>query len=74
MLALDAGDVELSVGRVEGAFAAEPGRRSLLVLAASHGEPLVFPTRRDVENRIDETIESWRRWAADRRYDGPWRD
>ena len=74
VLALDAGDVELSVGRVEGAFAAEPGRRSLLVLAASHGEPLVFPTRRDVENRIDETIESWRRWAADRRYDGPWRD
>ena len=74
VLAFDAGDVAVSRRRVGGAFTAEPGRRSLLVLAAAHAEPLVFPARPAVEERVDETIAIWRRWAGDRRYDGPWRD
>jgi GH15 family glucan-1,4-alpha-glucosidase len=59
---------------VASTFLAEPGRPSLVVLVAAHAEPLVFPPRADVEARLDGTIASWRRWAADRRYDGPWRD
>jgi GH15 family glucan-1,4-alpha-glucosidase len=74
VLGFDAGDVEVSSGGVGGAFVAEPGRRSLLVLAAAHAEPLVFPARRDVEERVDATMATWRRWAGERRYDGPWRD
>ena len=74
VLAFDAGDAEVSRGRVASTFLAEPGRPSLVVLVAAHAEPLVFPPRADVEARLDGTIASWRRWAADRRYDGPCRD
>jgi GH15 family glucan-1,4-alpha-glucosidase len=34
----------------------------------------VFPTREHVERRLDATTAYWRRWAAQRSYDGLWRD
>ena len=50
------------------------GRRGALVLSVAHQEPLVLPSRADVESRLAATIAFWRDWAADRAYDGPWRD
>jgi GH15 family glucan-1,4-alpha-glucosidase len=46
----------------------------LLVLAAAHQEPLVFPGREQVETRLDGTIDFWRRWSAGLVYRGPWRE
>jgi GH15 family glucan-1,4-alpha-glucosidase len=74
VLGFDAGAGQVSSGSVTGAFVAEAGARSLVALVAAHAEPLVFPSRREVEARLDETITSWRRWTADRRYDGPWHE
>ena len=51
-----------------------PVSSSLLVLSAAHQEPLVFPSRDDVESRLDATVASWRTWAGERSYDGPWRE
>ena len=45
-----------------------------MVLSAAHREPLVFPSRAEVESRLAETIAFWREWAAGRTYDGPWRE
>ena len=70
----EAGEVDVGDGAVAGHFEAAAGRRSLIVLSAAHQEPLVFPTRADVERRLEETERSWREWAAGREYDGPWRD
>ena len=47
---------------------------ALIALCAAHQEPLVFPTREQVEARLHATTAYWRRWAAQRAYDGPWRD
>lgn len=74
VLSWDAGDVDLdrSAAAVRGRFVTETGSSSLLALSAAWQEPLVFPPREDVENRLDETTRRWRAWAQARRYDGPW--
>ena len=40
-----------------------------VALCVAHQEPLVFPTREQVEARLQATTGYWRRWAA-RPYDG----
>jgi GH15 family glucan-1,4-alpha-glucosidase len=69
-----AGEAEAGEGRVTGRFEARQGDRSLLVLSASHQEPLVLPSRDEAEERLDRTSDFWRSWAAKRGYEGPWRD
>jgi GH15 family glucan-1,4-alpha-glucosidase len=70
----EAGEPECDEQAIAGNFDADAGARSLLVLSAAHQEPLVVPSRAEGESRLEATAESWRRWAADREYDGPWRD
>jgi GH15 family glucan-1,4-alpha-glucosidase len=69
-----AGDPSCTEGSISGEFTASAGSRSLLALAASHAEPLVLPSRTEVEQRLDATTEFWRSWAESRSYEGPWRD
>jgi GH15 family glucan-1,4-alpha-glucosidase len=53
-------------------FELREGDRALLALTAARGEPLVLPSRDDVERRLDGTIAFWRRWAGHCEYEGPW--
>ena len=69
-----AGDPVLDERSISGSCAVGPGQMALVVLSAAHQEPLVFPSRTEVESRLAETIRFWRQWAAGRTYDGPWRD
>jgi GH15 family glucan-1,4-alpha-glucosidase len=50
------------------------GAEALLALSVSHGDPLVFPPRGEIERRLEETLGFWRAWAGGRRYAGPWRE
>jgi GH15 family glucan-1,4-alpha-glucosidase len=59
---------------ISGSFDATPAHAALVVLSAAHREPLVFPSRDEVERRLAETITFWREWVAGRAYDGPWRE
>jgi GH15 family glucan-1,4-alpha-glucosidase len=59
---------------VSGGINLREGERALLVLAAAHQEPLVLPSRDEVERRFDRTVAFWREWSAASRYRGPWRD
>ena len=68
-----AGDPQIDEGAIFGHFTATEASTALVVLSAAHQEPLVFPSRAGVEARLDATIAYWRRWAAERSYDGPWR-
>src|SRR5205823_8166621 len=43
-------------------------------LAAAYQEPLVIPTRNEVDARFEATRRFWRAWSAGRSYEGPWRD
>jgi GH15 family glucan-1,4-alpha-glucosidase len=69
-----AGDVEMVDGAIGGRFETRAGTRTTLAAVAAHGEPLVFPSRDDVERRIEATAAFWRDWSARLTYRGPWRD
>ena len=72
--AWDAGRVDCDGAGIGGRFESRPGARATIALSAAHGEPLVFPARDDVEQRIDATAEFRRSWSARLAYTGPWRD
>jgi GH15 family glucan-1,4-alpha-glucosidase len=74
VLSWDAGRAEIDVASVRGQFRSRAGQSSLLVLSAAHQEPLILPSRNDVESRLDATAVSWRTWAGERSYEGPWRE
>jgi GH15 family glucan-1,4-alpha-glucosidase len=71
MIALDAG---ASANGWSGVFETAQGSSHLLVLSIAHQEPLVFPSRQELDARFERTGEIWRRWTAGRTYDGPWRE
>jgi GH15 family glucan-1,4-alpha-glucosidase len=70
----EAGEPICTEEAITGRFDIAEGERSLLVLSCAHQEPLVFPTRVDVEVRLRETEKSWRGWARARDYSGDWHE
>ncbi len=70
----NAGEPRCDAASIGGRFDLTAGDDALLVLAAAYQEPLVIPARREVEARLGATRAFWRSWAADRGYEGPWRD
>jgi GH15 family glucan-1,4-alpha-glucosidase len=70
----EAGEAQTDEGTIFGRFEALDGSSALIALCAAHQEPLVFPQREHVEARLEATCAYWRRWAAQRSYDGDWRD
>lgn len=72
--AWNAGDTQIGGEAIGGRFDLAAGERAMLVMTSAHGQPLVFPSREDVERRLDATIEFWRRWIDSGQYAGPWRE
>jgi GH15 family glucan-1,4-alpha-glucosidase len=70
----EAGEAQIDDAAISGRFVARASSSSLIALCPAHQEPLVFPTRAHVEARLQATTAYWRRWAAQRTFDGPWRD
>ncbi len=54
-----------------GELTAHAGARGLLAVLAVDSEPLPFPSAADIDARIDETAELWRRWTGRIDVDGP---
>jgi GH15 family glucan-1,4-alpha-glucosidase len=74
LCAWGAGEVGISGASASGAFTASPDAGAMLTLAMAHQEPLVLPSRRAVERRLEETIVYWRDWAEARPTVGRYRD
>ena len=74
LLSWEAGEATPLDGGIHGRFEASDGSIGHLVLSAAHQEPLVFPSRDEVEARLAATVTGWRKWTAGRRYEGPWTD
>jgi GH15 family glucan-1,4-alpha-glucosidase len=70
----EAGEALVDDEAIFGRFEIDESGSALIALCAAHQEPLVFPTREHVEGRLAATTAFWRSWAAQRAYDGPWRD
>jgi len=68
----NAGEPVLDEASIGGRFTAETD--ALIVLSIAYQEPLVFPSRNEVEARLEGTISFWRGWAESSTYAGRWRD
>jgi GH15 family glucan-1,4-alpha-glucosidase len=55
-----------------GAFTTDADSRHLLVVAATHDEPLHIPDPDNVMRGVDRTIAGWEAWSREFSYDGPW--
>ncbi|TCL81752.1 MULTISPECIES: glycoside hydrolase family 15 protein [unclassified Rathayibacter] len=55
-----------------GFVATAGGERHVLVVSATHDEPLHFPVAVNVDRGIDRTLASWQSWSDEFSYDGPW--
>jgi GH15 family glucan-1,4-alpha-glucosidase len=69
-----AGDPTVDASSISGDFVVTQGQTALIVLSSAHQEPLVFPSRAEVDARFEATIAFWRGWAGGRTYEGPWRE
>jgi GH15 family glucan-1,4-alpha-glucosidase len=69
-----AGEAQIDDDAIYGRFQAQASDSAVISLSAAHQEPLVFPTREQVERRLAATTAFWRHWVEQRAYDGPWRD
>jgi GH15 family glucan-1,4-alpha-glucosidase len=72
--AFNAGDARLVDATISGDFETHAGSQALLALCAAHQEPLVLPSRAELDARFDKTVATWRAWAATRTFGGRWRD
>jgi GH15 family glucan-1,4-alpha-glucosidase len=69
-----AGEATTDEGTIAGRFTARAGSSELLVLSAAHQEPLLLPSRAEVEARLEGTQKAWREWSDRREYEGRWKD
>jgi GH15 family glucan-1,4-alpha-glucosidase len=72
--AFDAGTVQLDDAAISGRFETCEDSQTLLALCAAHQEPLVFPSRTELDVRFETTVAAWRSWAATRAVAGRWQD
>lgn len=49
-----------------------PGSHTLIALLASADEPLILPTLKTIDQRIDRTDKAWREWSENLIVDGPY--
>ena len=49
-----------------------PGSHTLVALLASADEPLILPTLKTIDQRIDRTDRAWREWSGNLIVDGPY--
>ncbi|CAM02896.1 glycosyl hydrolase, family 15 [Saccharopolyspora erythraea NRRL 2338] len=68
----EAGTDEVDAHTIRGSFETSAGSSSLIALCAAHQEPLLFPTRGELDARFEQTVAAWERWAETRTYTGPW--
>jgi GH15 family glucan-1,4-alpha-glucosidase len=69
-----AGSARLAPDSISSTFDIAQGSTVLIALVMASQEPLVLPSRPEVEGRLDDTIGWWRRWASSLDAAGPWRD
>lgn len=59
---------------LSGRFTTTENSRHLLIIVATHGEPIHLPVPANVDVGIDRTIDNWRAWSRAFSYEGPWAD
>jgi len=68
----DAGEPHHTNDEITGLIEVGAGERVLLVLRASHDEPIPVARREWVERRLRDTARDWERWLAEAGVEGEW--
>ncbi|HSL78004.1 MAG TPA: glycoside hydrolase family 15 protein [Candidatus Limnocylindrales bacterium] len=72
--AWDAGTPAITGGTIGATFTATTEAPATIAMSVAAQEPLVFPTRDDVERRLDGTIAYWRAFVRGSSFPMAWRD
>jgi GH15 family glucan-1,4-alpha-glucosidase len=67
-----AGLVEAARHRVSGHLGCVAGSRLLVAAVATASEPLFIPDPPSIEDRLDGTVDAWRRWSSAMSREGSW--
>jgi GH15 family glucan-1,4-alpha-glucosidase len=59
---------------VAGTLLVRPGEQAAVAAVATDHEPVVIPPASHTGERLERTIDAWRRWSALVDYQGPWAD
>jgi GH15 family glucan-1,4-alpha-glucosidase len=68
-----AGEPRCCESAIAGHLEVDANTRALLALSFAHQEPLVLPTRRELDRRFEETCLIWSRWTEGLRTGATWR-
>ena len=69
----EAGTPSVNGVEVTGQFKVVGGRRAVVTLSCAHQEPLVFPSRHEVDARLRATVARWQEWSEGLAAAGRWR-
>jgi GH15 family glucan-1,4-alpha-glucosidase len=72
VLAWDAGDPVAGRRAVSAERRFAAGERATLAMVHSIDSPIALPSRGELEDRLDRTINAWREWLDAHDYEGPW--
>jgi GH15 family glucan-1,4-alpha-glucosidase len=67
-----AGPPNVGATDVSGSFTTSTGSSSIIALTYASQEPLIFPTRADVQRRLARTVAAWQTWVSRLHLEGPW--
>ncbi|HET8560929.1 MAG TPA: glycoside hydrolase family 15 protein [Marmoricola sp.] len=68
----EAGVPQVDEEQVGGSFVTAPGSAAVIALSGAHQEPLVFPSRVELDTRFAQTTAAWQSWIGSRAYTGSW--
>lgn len=66
------GEPTVVPGSIRGTFEVVAGARTWFALSASHQEPLVLPSRPDIEARLATTSAVWQQWSGALQFGTAW--
>jgi GH15 family glucan-1,4-alpha-glucosidase len=70
----EAGDPHHTENEITASFETENGSSGLLVLRATHDEPIPVARRDWAERRLADTADDWKRWLAGSGIEGEWNE
>ncbi len=68
-----AGELQVSAEQAHGTFSLRAEQEALLACVIVEDQPIPRPPRAEVEVRLTQTPEAWRRWLGFHSYEGPWK-
>ena len=67
------GEPQVSANEIITRFTAQVGGRALLAVIVTDDAPVFVPSFSSIDQRVDDTVDNWRRWSSRIAANGTWR-